>query len=43
LEMNDLRNNRLVFIHTDLHHNEVIAARKQFRKYLKESALLTIR
>jgi hypothetical protein len=43
LEMNDLKNNRLVFIHTDLHHNEVIAARKQFRKYLKESALLTIR
>jgi hypothetical protein len=35
----DLRENRLVFIHTDLEHDMVISARMQFREYLKASGL----
>lgn len=35
----DLRDNRLVFIHTDLEHDMVISARMQFREYLKASGL----
>jgi hypothetical protein len=35
----DLRNNRLVFIHTDLEHDKVINTRMEFREYLKASAL----
>ncbi len=35
----DLLNNPLVFIHTDLTHNEVISARNQFMLFLKASKL----
>jgi hypothetical protein len=35
----DLRDNRLVFIHTDLEHDMVVSARMQFREYLKASGL----
>jgi hypothetical protein len=35
----DLRDNRLVFIHTDVEHDMVISARMQFREYLKASGL----
>ena len=40
--MNDLIKHRLIFIHTDLTHSEVIAKRKQFRNYLKTSKLSSI-
>lgn len=43
LKPGDLLNNRLIFIHTDLTHNEVIAVRKQFLNYLKSSNLSTIK
>jgi hypothetical protein len=42
LKLKDLTNNRLIFIHTDLTHNEVISFRKQFRDYLKTSNLTSI-
>jgi hypothetical protein len=42
LEINDLKNNRLIFIHTDLNHNEVIAKRNQFMNYLKATNLTSI-
>lgn len=42
LQLNDLLNNRLIFIHTDLIHREVVAKRNQFRNYLKTSKLSTI-
>jgi len=35
----DLRDNRLVFVHTDLQHEMVMSARMQFREYLKASGL----
>jgi hypothetical protein len=35
----DLRNNRLVFIHTDLEHDMVLHTRMEFREYLKASSL----
>lgn len=35
----DLRNNRIIFIYTDLGHNEVVHVRSQFMKYLKASCL----
>lgn len=35
----DLRNNRIIFIYTDLEHNDVIHVRSQFMKYLKASRL----
>ena len=35
----DLRDNRLVFIHSDLEHDMVVSARMQFREYLKASGL----
>jgi hypothetical protein len=35
----DLRDNRLVFIHTDLEHDMVVSARMQLREYLKASGL----
>jgi hypothetical protein len=35
----DLRDNRLVFIHTDLGHDMVVSGRMQFREYLKASNL----
>lgn len=39
LNLNDLKNNRLIFIHTDLTHNEVISTRNQLRDYLKTSKM----
>lgn len=42
LKLKDLTDNRLIFIHTDLTHNEVISVRKQFRDYLKTSKLSLI-
>jgi len=42
LEMTDLTNNRLIFIHTDLSHNEVISKRNQLFKFLKTSNISTI-
>jgi hypothetical protein len=35
----DLRDNRLIFIHTDLEHDMVVSARMQLREYLKGSRL----
>ena len=43
LKLADLKNNRLIFIHTELTHNEVISVRKQFREYLKTSKLPSIK
>ena len=43
LTLRNLRKNRLIFIHTDLTHNEVISTRKQFQYYLKTSKLPTIK
>lgn len=42
LKIDDLKNNRLIFIHTDLSHNEVICSRNQLRDYLKTSKLFSI-
>lgn len=39
LAMQELVKNRLIFIHTDLAHEEVINARKQFYNYLKTSKI----
>lgn len=39
----DLINNRVVFIHTELSHNEVIAVRKQFFRFLLTSELNKIK
>lgn len=35
----DLRKNKLIFLHTKLQHNEVVAAHDNFREYLKASCL----
>ncbi len=35
----DLQSNRLVFLYTDLAHNEVVHKRQEFRDYLKTSCL----
>jgi hypothetical protein len=35
----DLRNHRLVFIHTDLEHDKVVQAHMEYREYLKASGL----
>jgi len=43
LNFDDLKNNRVIFIHSDLTHNEVIAKRNQFRDYLKTCALPDIK
>ncbi len=43
LKLNDLTDNRLIFIYADLTHNEVISVRKQFRDYLKTSKLSQIK
>jgi hypothetical protein len=37
VKVDDLKNNRLIFIHTELTHNEVVSKRNQFRNYLKSS------
>ncbi|MBZ0200590.1 MAG: hypothetical protein K8H86_12035 [Ignavibacteriaceae bacterium] len=42
LKESDLTDNRLIFIHTDLTHNQVIAERNQLMNYLKTSMLSTI-
>lgn len=39
----DLRNNRLVFIYTDLGHNDVIHLRSQFKRFLEASCLEAIK
>jgi hypothetical protein len=39
VKTDDLKKHRLIFIHTDLTHNEVIAVRRQFRDYLMTSKL----
>ncbi|MFA6596150.1 MAG: hypothetical protein WCS69_00395 [Ignavibacteriaceae bacterium] len=43
LKPDDLLNNRLLFIHTDLTHNDVIAVRQQFLNYLTTSKLPEIK
>ena len=43
LTLNDLKNNRLTFIHTDLTHNEVIAKREQLKNFLIASKLPDIK
>lgn len=40
---NDLKTNRLIFVHSELTHNEVIAGRNQFRDYLMSSKLEPIK
>ncbi|MBI2429339.1 MAG: hypothetical protein HYV29_11205 [Ignavibacteriales bacterium] len=42
LQTADLRKNRLIFIHTDLGHNEVIATRNQFYQFLASRPLSDI-
>lgn len=37
-----LKKNKAIFIHSDLSHNGVIAERRQFREFLRTSALTTI-
>jgi hypothetical protein len=39
LSDDDVRNNRIIFIYSDLEHNDVIHVRSQFMKYLKASCL----
>lgn len=39
LNEQDLTKNRIVFIYTDLRHNDVISVRMQFKKFLKASCL----
>lgn len=43
LTSHQLRTNKLVFIHTDLGHNDVVAKRQQFSQYLKTSRLENLR
>ncbi len=43
LTVDDLKKNRLIFIHTELTHNEVIASKRQFRDYLLTSRLQSIK
>lgn len=35
----DLRTNKIVFLHSDLAHNDVLAKRKEFQKFLETSCL----
>lgn len=35
----DLRTHRVVFIHTDVQHNDVLSARQEFRSYLESGTL----
>ncbi len=39
LSTNDLKNNRLIFIYSDLEHNDVINVRSQFKRFLEASCL----
>ncbi len=43
LMIDDLKNNRLIFINTDLAHNEVISTRNQFKDYLRTCRLQLIK
>lgn len=43
LKIEDLTRNRLIFIHSDLTHNEVISKRNQFREFLNTSILKNIK
>lgn len=43
LTLDDLKKNRLIFIHSALTHNEVIGARRQFRDYLLTSRLQSLK
>jgi hypothetical protein len=43
LKIEDLTRNRLIFIHSDLTHNEVISKRNQFREFLNTSRLKNIK
>lgn len=43
LKIEDLTSNRLIFIHSDLTHNEVISKRNQFREFLNTSRLKNIK
>jgi hypothetical protein len=43
LKIEDLTRNRLIFIHSDLTHNEVISKRNQLREFLKSSKISLIR
>jgi hypothetical protein len=42
LSDDDLRNNRIIFIYSDLEHNDVIHVRSQFMKYLRASCLTAL-
>lgn len=43
LTLDNLKNNRIIFIHSYLSHNEVIAKQNQFRNYLKTCTLPDIK
>ncbi len=43
VSIDDLKKNRLIFIHSALTHNEVIGSRKQFRDYLLTSRLQSLK
>ena len=43
LTAKELTRNWLVFIHTDLAHNDVVEKRKEFCQYLKTSCLTEIK
>lgn len=43
LTLKDLKNNKNIFIHSDLVHNDVVAVRDQFQHYLETSSLPGIR
>jgi len=40
LSNDDLRNNRIIFVYSDLEHNEVIHVRTQFKRFLEASQFL---
>ena len=43
LKMDDLRNHRIIFIYSDLSHNQVVSKREQFKKFLSSSCLNEIK
>lgn len=43
LKFEDLNSNRIIFIHSDLAHNQVISRRNQFREFLNSSRLKNIK
>ncbi len=42
LKTDDLKENRLIFIHTDLSHGEVISVRQQLQNFLKTSSIESV-